>query len=161
MVLEHFEHSSQKSTKQCARETGISRTSVLRIIKTAKLKVFIPRLLYALNEDGPDWRMQYCEWFRNMVQQDEAFIGKVVWSDETQFKLNGTVNWQNCLYWCANNQHFFFLMTVNLPGINVWCGLSSRGLFGLFFFLWNSNYSSVPEHVTHISLTRHLYTLWK
>ena len=28
MVLECFEHSPQKSTKQCARETGSSRTSV-------------------------------------------------------------------------------------------------------------------------------------
>ncbi|KAJ4437251.1 hypothetical protein ANN_17386 [Periplaneta americana] len=53
------EHSPQKSTKQCARETGISRTSVRRIIKTAKLKVFIPRLLDSFNEDDPDRRMQY------------------------------------------------------------------------------------------------------
>ncbi|KAJ4449679.1 hypothetical protein ANN_01083 [Periplaneta americana] len=59
MVLERFEHSPQKSTKQCAREIGISRTSVRRIIKTAKLKVFIQRLLHALNEDDPDRRMQY------------------------------------------------------------------------------------------------------
>ena len=44
MVLERFEHSPQKSTKKCACETGISRTSVRCIIKTAKLKVFIPRL---------------------------------------------------------------------------------------------------------------------
>ena len=58
-VLERFEHSPQKSTKQCARETGISRTSVSHIIKTAKLKVFIPRLLHELNEVGPNWRTQY------------------------------------------------------------------------------------------------------
>ena len=73
-----FEHSPQKSTKQCARETGIIRTSVRRIIKTAKLKVFILRLLHAVNEDDSDRRMQYCEWFWNMVQEDEAFVGKVV-----------------------------------------------------------------------------------
>ena len=67
LVLERSEQSPQKSTKQCAREIGISRTSVRRTIKTAKLKVFIPRLLHALNEDDPDRRMQYCEWCRNMV----------------------------------------------------------------------------------------------
>lgn len=134
MVLERFEQSPQKSTKQCARETGVSRTSVRRIIKTAKLKVFIPRLLHALNEDDPDRRIQYCKWFRDMVQADEAFVEKVVWSDEAQFKLNGTVNRHNCVYWCANNPHVFVEKAVNLPGINVWCGFSSRGLIGPFFF---------------------------
>ena len=92
MVLECFEHSPQKCTKECARETGISRTTVRHIIKTAKLKVFNPKLPHALNEDDPDRRTQYYEWFRNMVQEDEAFVGKVVWSDEAQFKLNGAVN---------------------------------------------------------------------
>ncbi|KAJ4430364.1 hypothetical protein ANN_22580 [Periplaneta americana] len=126
MVLERFEHSPKKSTKHCVRD-GISRTSVRRIINTAKLKVFIPQLLNALNEDDPDRRMQYCEWFRNMVQEDEVFVGKVVWSDEEQCKLNGTVNWYNCVYWCANNLHVFVEKAVNLP-----------------------NWPSVPERVTSV-----------
>ena len=46
MVLERFEHSPQKSTKQCVHETEIRRTSVRRIIKTAKLKIFIPTFLH-------------------------------------------------------------------------------------------------------------------
>jgi len=58
-VLEQFTRSPQKSTKQCARETGVSRTSIRRILKTARYKVFIPRLLYALNEDDPDRRARY------------------------------------------------------------------------------------------------------
>jgi hypothetical protein len=37
-VLEHFTRSPQKSIKQCARETGISRSSVQRILKRAKWK---------------------------------------------------------------------------------------------------------------------------
>ena len=48
MVLERLEHSPQKSRKKCARQTGINRTTVRRIIKTAKLQVFIPKLLHAL-----------------------------------------------------------------------------------------------------------------
>ena len=68
------------------------------------------------------------------MQADETFVETVVWSDEAQFKLNGTVNRHNCVYWCANNPHVFVQKAVNLPGINVWCGLSSRGLIGPFFF---------------------------
>ena len=35
-VLEQFTCSPQKSTKQCARETGVSRTSIRCILKTAR-----------------------------------------------------------------------------------------------------------------------------
>ena len=76
-MLQQFTRSPQKSTKQCAHETGVSRTSVRRILKTARWKVFIPRLLQALNEVDPDRKVQYCEWFQNMVREDEEF-----WSDE-------------------------------------------------------------------------------
>ncbi|PSN42861.1 hypothetical protein C0J52_16195 [Blattella germanica] len=33
-----------------------------------------------------------------------------------------------------NNPHVFVEKAVNLPGINVWCGFSSRGLIGSFLF---------------------------
>jgi len=133
-VLEQFTCSPQKSTKQCACETGVSSTSIRHILKTARWKVFIPRLLCALNEDSPDGRVQYCEWFQNMVQEDEKFVGKMVWSDETQFKLNGTVNRHNCVYWAPENPHVHVEKEVNLPGLNICCGLSLRGLIGSFCF---------------------------
>jgi hypothetical protein len=98
MVLGQFTRSPQKSPNQCAHETGVSRSSVQCILKSAKWKVYIPRLLHAMNEDDPDRKVQYCEWFRHKVQEDGEFVGKIVWSDEAQFKLNGTVNRHNCVY---------------------------------------------------------------
>ena len=47
------------------------------------------------------------------------------------FKLNGTVNRHDSVYWAPENPH---VLMVNLPGVHVWCGLSSRGLVGPFFF---------------------------
>ena len=58
----------------------------------------------------------------------------MVWSDEAQFKLNGTVNRHNCVYWAPENPHVHVEKEVNLPGLNIWCGLSLRGLIGPFFF---------------------------
>ena len=59
---------------------------------------------------------------------------KIVWSDEAQFKLNGTVNRHNCVYWAPENLHVHVGKAVNLPGVNVWCRLSARDLIGPFFF---------------------------
>ena len=54
VVLQQFTHSPQKSVKQCPRETRVSRSSVQQILKSAKWKVYIPRLLHAMNEDDTD-----------------------------------------------------------------------------------------------------------
>ena len=51
-----------------------------------------------------------------MVNEDEEFVTKIVWSDEAQFKLNGRVNRHNCVYWAPENLHVEVDKAVNLPG---------------------------------------------
>jgi hypothetical protein len=50
MVMQQFTRSPQKSTKHCVRGTGIDRSSVQRILKRSKWKIYIPRLLHAMTE---------------------------------------------------------------------------------------------------------------
>ncbi|PSN53912.1 hypothetical protein C0J52_02461 [Blattella germanica] len=50
------------------------------------------------------------------------------------FKLNETVNQHDSGYWAPENPHVRVDKAVNLPGVQVWCGLSSKGLVGPFFF---------------------------
>jgi len=64
MILEGFKTSPWKSATQRACETGVSSTSVQCILKAIKWKVYIPRLLHAINDDDPDRRMQFCECFQ-------------------------------------------------------------------------------------------------
>jgi hypothetical protein len=42
MVLEQCTRSPQKSAKQIARDTGITRSSIQRILKRAKWEVYMP-----------------------------------------------------------------------------------------------------------------------
>ena len=58
-----------------------------------------------------------------MVNEDEEFVTKIMWSDEAKFKLNRTVNRHNCVYWAPENLHVH-VGKADLPGVNVWCGLS-------------------------------------
>ncbi|KAF8778336.1 hypothetical protein HNY73_015067 [Argiope bruennichi] len=73
-------------------------------MKRCQWRSYIPRLVHALNDDDPNRRVQCCEWYFERCNEDAHFPTKIVWSDEATFKLN------------------------------VWCGLSSRGLIGAFFF---------------------------
>jgi hypothetical protein len=86
-LLEQCTRSSQKSAKQFAPETGITRSSAQLILKRAKWKVYIPTLLRAMNEEDSYVRVQFCEWFQHKVHEDEEFMSKIVWSDEATFKL--------------------------------------------------------------------------
>ena len=78
-VSQQFTCSPQKSVKQCSWGTAVSWSSVQQILKSAKWKVYIPRLLHAMNDDDTDRRIEYCEWFESMMHDDEAYAGKVVW----------------------------------------------------------------------------------
>jgi hypothetical protein len=47
---------------------------------------------------------------------------------EVTFKLNVTVNRYNCVYWSSENPDVHVDKAVNLPGLSVWCGVSSIGV---------------------------------
>lgn len=132
--MELFQHSSQKSARQGARESNVSASIVLRILKKAKFGVYIPRLVHQLSDDDPDQRLEFCGWAQEMVRRESECIDSIIWSDEVQYKLNGTVNRHNFVYWAEDILHSATEKAVNLSGVNVRCGLSSRRLIGPFRF---------------------------
>ncbi|CAI9738053.1 Hypothetical predicted protein [Octopus vulgaris] len=141
-VLERNHQSPRKSVQQESRKAGISKSSVQRILKRCQWKSYLPRLVHAINDDGPDRRVQYCEWCLVRYVEEAHLPKKIVWRDEATFKLNGSINRHNCTYWGSENPHVMVEQHVNLPGVTVWCGLSSRGLTGPFFF-----YATLPAPV--------------
>ena len=108
--------------------------SIHQILRAQKWKPYIPSLVHTLNEDDPDRQVQFCEWFLHKCDERENFQDSIVWSDEATFKLNGTINRHNCVYWANENPNIIEEKTINLPGVAVWCGRSSRGLIGPYFF---------------------------
>jgi hypothetical protein len=44
-------------------------------------------------------------------------MSKIVWSDEATFKLNGTVNQHNYVYYAAENPYIHVDKEVSLPGL--------------------------------------------
>ncbi|KAH9489902.1 hypothetical protein Btru_056437 [Bulinus truncatus] len=69
-VLELFQRSPNKSSRQGARESLVSASSVLRILNRGKYRVYIPRLVQKLNDDDPHRRLQFCEWIQEMVMNE-------------------------------------------------------------------------------------------
>ncbi|GFT93247.1 uncharacterized protein NPIL_698191 [Nephila pilipes] len=93
-----FQRSPRKSLRHASSEVGISKSSVHRIMKRCQWRSYIPRLVQAFNDDDPDRRVQYCEWYLGRCNEDAHLPTKIVFSDEVTFKLNGSINSQNCTY---------------------------------------------------------------
>jgi hypothetical protein len=81
------------------------------------------------------------------------------WSDEAQFILNGTVNRHNCVYCSSENPHIHLAKHINLPGLPVWYGLSSRGLIGPFFFEGTVT-RALYRYASDINFTCHPRAVW-
>jgi hypothetical protein len=159
MVLQQFTRSPKTSSSRCAGEIGISKPSAHRILRTPKWKCYVPRLLNAMIEDDPDRRLECCEWIQRKVVEDAQFLGMVVWTDEATFRLNGTENRHNCVYWSSENPNVHVDKAVYLPGFSIWYGVSSRGVVGPFFFegtVTGAAYLSMPQEST-VPAVRQLY----
>lgn len=124
----------------------VSHSSYRRLVKKLKFKVYTPRLTHALMEDDPDRRLQFCELMLNEFHNnDQEIFSGIVFSDEAQFKLNGLVNRHNSVYYDTINPHISYEKQMNQPGVLVWAGLSSFGLFGPYFFEKTENGQSYLE----------------
>ena len=94
----------------------------------------LSRLCHALNEDDPDRRVHARTTFEEMFVNDPTTLDRIIWPDKATFKLNGHINRRNCVYWNLSDQHHVIEKDVNLPGLNVWCAISSRGIIGPYYF---------------------------
>jgi hypothetical protein len=73
---------SKKIWKQYVHETGISRGSKLRILKTTKLECCMPGVLHAITEGDPD----VSEGFLRNVNKYAMFMDLIMFSDVAVFK---------------------------------------------------------------------------
>ena len=72
-VMHVFARSPKKSLRRCSHEIGIEKPSVHQSLRAQKWKPNIPRLFHALNEEDPDRRLQFCEWFLHKGDEREDF----------------------------------------------------------------------------------------
>jgi hypothetical protein len=96
LMLEQFTWWPQMSTKQCAYETGISRSRVEHILKCAQWK-FTSKGCYM------PWMKSAVLWVVSKQGTRTEFISRIIRFDEATFKLSGTVNHHKYVYWAPEN----------------------------------------------------------
>jgi hypothetical protein len=64
----------------------------------------------------------------------DKFLPRVIFSDETTFRLSGKVNRHNVRIWGQQNPHTTLEHDRDSPKVNVFCAISQTKVYGPFFF---------------------------
>lgn len=137
LVLASVDMNMQQSIREVSMETGVSMTSVGRILRRHKFHPYGVFLTQELKESDFGHRLDFCEEFE-IKMRDPDFLKKVCWSDESTFHLSGYVNRHNCRYWSNENPHIIREEHTQYPKKrNVWAGILGDEIIGPFFIEGN------------------------
>jgi hypothetical protein len=137
-VLGHVQMDNKQSITTVSQASGVSRSSVHRILKKHKFHPFKMTLVQELHEDDFDRRNQFCEYFSEQLLLNPNLLYNTCFSDECTFMLNGEVNRHNCRYWSDTNPHLIREFHTQTPQkLNVWAGILGDHLVGPFFIQGN------------------------
>ena len=76
--------------------------------------------------------MRCCHEHLNIVT--DQVLNNLLMTDEANFYLCGYVSTQHCWYWAFQNPQELFLRLLQSEEVVVWCGLTSSGMIGPYFF---------------------------
>lgn len=133
-VRKKLEETSNLSIRVGALELGMSTGSYQRAVVEAGFRRFRPCKVQELSDEDFTRRKEFCLTMLALFNENPSMVDKIVWSDESKFMLNGTVNRHNCCYYAYSNQHQLLPVINSKDGVMVWCGLTSKGLMGPYFF---------------------------
>lgn len=104
-VLAYFHAYPRSSIVSASGEMGISSMSIHRILKQHRMHPYKETLVQAFRPGDEQKRVAYCEMILLKIQEDENFLSKVIWSDESKFNREGIVNRRNNHFWARENPH--------------------------------------------------------
>ena len=133
-VNKQLKETSNLSIRKGAEALGMKQTSYYNAVKESGFRAFRPSKVQELSEDDFDRRAQFCETLLEKFSKERSMIDNILWSDERQFTLNGVINRHNSCYWAYSNPHETFQVGTYKQGLMVWCGMTSGGLIGPYFF---------------------------
>ncbi|GBN83348.1 hypothetical protein AVEN_42479-1 [Araneus ventricosus] len=68
------------------------------------------------------------------MEVDNAWPWNILWTGETHFHLQGSINTQNCRIWASENPFQMQPLPLHSQKVNVWCGFTASFIVGPFFF---------------------------
>jgi AraC-like DNA-binding protein len=111
-ILNIVEEDGTRSIREIAQEVDISSRSVHRVLNENRLHPFH----YT--------RVQHLVWLLNKAAEDEKFISRILFSDESSFGRQGCFNHRNLHVWSYDNPRTTYPRAFQRRfSVNLWSGL--------------------------------------
>ena len=135
--VERVRHAIRRSPRRSALKHAsalqISDRSVRRILHLElDFHPYKLVVVQTLSAQDKRIRMHCCHGLVNIV--NDQVLNNLLMTDEANFHLCGYVNTQNCRYWASQNPQELFERPLHSEKVVVWCGLTSSGIIGPYFF---------------------------
>lgn len=134
-VLAYFQVHPNNSVRDLSRESGVSRSTIHKILKKNKYVPFKYQPVQTLLLGDYQRRLTFAQWFINAFEENHNFFRHILWSDESNFSNRGMINKRNNHYWSRENP--FVVYPCNPQhrfSLNVWCGIIGSRIVGPFFY---------------------------
>lgn len=149
-ILRHIEVDPGISTRRVAAEENIGHATVWRVLRDQLLHPYHLQRVQSLEEPDFPPRMEFCNWFLEMANQDRNFLPSVLFTDEAGFSRDGIFNFHNTHCWAEENPHLIHQSRHQRKfSVNVWAGIIGDHLIGPYFFegaLTGQFYANFLEH---------------
>ena len=123
------------SLRKISASSGINMGFIHRIIKQdLRLKAYKPHVAQKISETDKEKRLAFCNKVLLMNNSGELDVNNVIFSDESHIHLQCVPNRQNLRKWSNSKPDFTYEKSLHSPKVTVWCGLSSKKIFGPYFF---------------------------
>jgi hypothetical protein len=93
VVLASVSANPRNSTRQMARETGLSQSTVDRTLRKNKYRLLKTHKNQELRPGDAERRLEFAMSALEMIDEDPDFVRKIIFTDESSFTLHHAPNW--------------------------------------------------------------------
>jgi transposase len=133
--LQQSRASGSASAGEVARTLHLPASTVKKVLKTRlQWRPYRLHILQYLKETDFATRKQFSETILQHLSESSDYLANVLWSDEANFMLDGSVYTHQCVIWSPENPHAFVTKKLYPEHVTVWCGFTTKFVIGPYFF---------------------------
>lgn len=140
MICASVEQDPSKSCRQIADEIGTNKSTVQEVLRKNGYKSYKIRTTQQIFPEDRERRMVFCEQVMERANNDDDFINRICFTDESSFAMLGKHNPSVVRFWYRENPHVRMDYRTQYPEkLNVWAGVVGNNIIGPFFIDGNLN----------------------
>ena len=130
-ILDLVSDDPTNSVRKLAIPLHTSKSLVHVVLQEQLLHPYHFQKVHAMSPDDYPARLEYANWFLKKQREDNTFVSRVLFSDESGFSRDGIVKSHNLHYWAEDNPHVM-IETKNQYRflVNIWMGIIGNHLIG-------------------------------